>query len=268
MALAPLNPNNQPTLEPVAGPSRAVEQKWTAVTTKRKAPVAPVSVQSKKPAVVPPPLSLPPKRPFRLPPRPSLPTVVVKPVGDEPCTSATLKSMLETHIHPIALGVKVLSCQPATGQGVIVRTETSEMAQKLETAVNTHQELTGKCTASAPNPRHPQLLIYDVPESTGDRSEVEAAFIDRLRVSNNLPSGPIRVVFRLPGRGSFHHWVLAMDPAIFATLKGSRRVHWGFGSFRCREYCEPQQCYKCYRYGHGRAACNAPRALCSRCLGV
>ncbi|GBO41488.1 Putative protein in type-1 retrotransposable element R1DM [Araneus ventricosus] len=141
------------------------------------------------------------------------------------------------------------------------------MAQKLVTAVNTHQELSGKCTAGTPNPRHPQLLIYDVPVSIGERSEVEAAFIDRLRVSNNLPSGSIRVVFRRPGRGSYHHWVLAMDPAIFSILKNSRRVHWGFGSYRCREYCEPQQCYKCYRYGHVRTACNAPRALCSRCLG-
>ncbi|GBM10688.1 hypothetical protein AVEN_7956-1 [Araneus ventricosus] len=141
------------------------------------------------------------------------------------------------------------------------------MARKLEEAVNAHQELSRNCRASAPNPRHPQVLIYDVPDSTGDKSEVEAAFIDKLRVSNNLPPGTIRVVFRRPGRGSFHHLVLAMDPAIFAHLKGSNRLHWGFGSFRFREYCEPQQCFKCYRFGHVRNACSAPRPLCPRCLG-
>ncbi|GBO41476.1 hypothetical protein AVEN_82682-1 [Araneus ventricosus] len=35
------------TLEPVAGPSREVEPKWTVVTSKRKAPIVPVSVQKK-----------------------------------------------------------------------------------------------------------------------------------------------------------------------------------------------------------------------------
>ncbi|GBM36526.1 hypothetical protein AVEN_46004-1 [Araneus ventricosus] len=157
--------------------------------------------------------------------------------------------------------------QPATGQGVIIRTETPEMARKLEEAVNTHQELSRCIRARAPLPRHPQVLIYDVPDSTGEKSEVEAAFIDKLRVSNNLPQGNIRVVFRRPGRGSFHHWVLALDPVIFAHLKGSNRLHWGFGSFRFREYCEPQQCFKCYRFGHVRSACSAPLPLCSMCLG-
>ncbi|GBN70533.1 hypothetical protein AVEN_186876-1 [Araneus ventricosus] len=141
------------------------------------------------------------------------------------------------------------------------------MARNLEEAIITHQELSRCCNSRAPTPRHPQVLIYDVPDSPGEKSEVEAAFIDKLRVTNNLPTGHIRVVFRRSGRGSFHHWVLALDPAIFAQLKGSNRLHWGFGSFRFREYCEPQQCFKCYRFGHVRSTCSAPRVLCSRCLG-
>ncbi|GBM10690.1 hypothetical protein AVEN_7957-1 [Araneus ventricosus] len=95
---------------PVAGPSRAVEQPWTVVTAKRKAPVTQEPVQPKKAAVLPPPLPNPQARPVRLPPRPSLPTVVVKPIGEETQTSANLKSMLEANIHPLALGVRVITC--------------------------------------------------------------------------------------------------------------------------------------------------------------
>ncbi|GBM80000.1 hypothetical protein AVEN_136540-1, partial [Araneus ventricosus] len=121
-----------------AGPSRVVAPPWTVVKAKRKAPAPQVQTQPKKVAVSLPPPPNPPKRDVRLPPRPALPTVVVKPVGEEAQTSTSLKSLLEASIHPLALGVRVITCQPATGQGVIIRTETPVVSTTQNIAQKGH----------------------------------------------------------------------------------------------------------------------------------
>ncbi|GBN70726.1 hypothetical protein AVEN_30274-1 [Araneus ventricosus] len=110
-------------------------------------------------------------------------------------------------------------------------------------------------------------MIYDVPDSPGDRSAVEMTFIDKLRSSNNLPGGEIKVVFRRKGRGSLSHWVLSLSPAVFAAIRETKRLHWGFGSYRFREFSEPLQCFRCFRFGHVRPQCRMQTDRCSKCPG-
>ncbi|GBL97217.1 hypothetical protein AVEN_84927-1 [Araneus ventricosus] len=212
--------------------------------------------------------SRPPKPVPIPPPRPDVPAIVVKPVGDTVTASAALKGLLEAKVSPQSLGVRVLRCQPATGNGVLVRVETSEMADKLVLAINSHPELQVCCEARVPRKRSPQILIYDIPDMPGDKAMVEEEFLDKLRLSNSMPDGDIRVLFRRKGRGSQQHWVLSVAPNIFASFGKSRRLHWGFGSFRFREYCEPLRCFKCYKYGYVRTQCSAPQELCWKCPGV
>ncbi|GBN70707.1 hypothetical protein AVEN_30261-1 [Araneus ventricosus] len=202
-----------------------------------------------------------------LPPRPSFPVALVHPTGESPVAVPALKLMLEQRISPKQLGVKVLACQPAGGNGLLIRTETEDMARTIASAINTNADLGGICTAREPRKRVPQILIYDVPETIGPRETKEAQFIAKLRSSNDLPEGEIRVLFRKKGRGSSHHWVLSMAPTLFQLLPAKRRLHWGFGSLKFREFFEPTRCFKCHRFGHVRQNCSAPKELCSRCPG-
>ncbi|GBN95459.1 hypothetical protein AVEN_29589-1 [Araneus ventricosus] len=249
----------------VPGPSSAVDLPWHTVTSKRKAPTLPRTVLPKRKATSVTQSAVLKNPAVSLQPRSALPAVVVRPVGDVNVTSAQIKGVLEENIHPLQIGVKIISCQPVSGQGVLIRTETPAMAQKLENEINNHPTLNGNCQAKAPNQRRPRIMVYDVPDSPGDRSEVEQAFIEKLRSSNNLPAGEITVVFRRKGRGSLSHWVLSLAPAVFAVLRDTKRLHWGFGSFRFREFCEPLQCFKCFRFGHVRPQCRMQNDLCAKC---
>ncbi|GBM11529.1 Retrovirus-related Pol polyprotein from type-1 retrotransposable element R1 [Araneus ventricosus] len=248
-------------------PDPSVNGPWQTVGKKGKTPVTNLKVIQES-APPPPAASRPTKQVPIPPPRPDVPAIVVKPVGATITASATLKGLLEAKVSPQALGVRVLRCQPANGHGVLVRVETSDMADKLVQAINSHPELQACCEARVPRKRSPQILIYDIPDMPGDRAMAEEEFLDKLRVSNSLPDGDIRVLFRRKGRGSQHHWVLSVAPSIFASFGQSRRLHWGFGSFRFREYCEALRCFKCYKYGHIRTQCSAPQELCSKCPGA
>ncbi|GBN49491.1 hypothetical protein AVEN_55983-1 [Araneus ventricosus] len=141
------------------------------------------------------------------------------------------------------------------------------MAQKLENHINAHPELNGVCRAGAPKRPNPRILIYDVPDLPDDRGEQEALFLTKLGVSNSFPEGAATVLFSRKGRGSSQNWVLSLDPVAYHSIRTSNRIHWGFGSFRFRTFSEPQQCYKCFKFGHTRSGCRVPNDLCSRCPG-
>ncbi|GBN70727.1 hypothetical protein AVEN_30275-1 [Araneus ventricosus] len=112
----------------VPGPSSAADLPWNTVTSKRKAPNLPRLVQPKRKAasVQPPVVSKKPD--VRLQPRSALPAVMVRPIGEVNVSSAQIKGVLEENIRPLEIGVKIISCQPASGQGVLIRTETPAMA--------------------------------------------------------------------------------------------------------------------------------------------
>ncbi|GBM15995.1 hypothetical protein AVEN_108592-1 [Araneus ventricosus] len=129
-----------------------------------------------------------------LKPRQESPTVLVSPLGDALNSSKELKSLLEAHISPRQLGLKVLACLPAADNGVIVKLHTADMATILETHINGHSELNGVCRARAPRRPQPKILIYDVPTLAGDREEQENSFLGKLRSSNSFPEGSVSVL--------------------------------------------------------------------------
>ncbi|GBM14711.1 hypothetical protein AVEN_71992-1 [Araneus ventricosus] len=142
------------------------------------------------------------------------------------------------------------------------------MIQILEQAINNHLDLKDVCVAPEHRKRNPQILIYDVPVTTGDRVAEEATFINQLRYSNSFPPElDIRVLFKRPGRGPYQHWVLSVAPGLFNIIKGTSRLYFGFGSFKFREILEPTRCYKCLKFGHLKANCSALKELCSRSPG-
>ncbi|GBM12771.1 hypothetical protein AVEN_247558-1 [Araneus ventricosus] len=112
----------------------------------------------------------------QLKPRLESPTVIVKPVWDSLDSSLALKRLLEEKISPQQLGLRVLACLPAAGNGVLVKIETAAMATLLEKHINTHPDLISLCTARAPRRPSPRILVYDVPALPGDRGEQEALF--------------------------------------------------------------------------------------------
>ncbi|GBM78068.1 hypothetical protein AVEN_154028-1 [Araneus ventricosus] len=202
-----------------------------------------------------------------LQPRPESPTVIVHPLGDSLTSSQALKHLLEEHIRPQQLGLRVLACLPATENGVLVRVHTAEMAVVLEQHINGHPELNGLCRARAPRRPNPRILVYDVPDLPGTREEQEATFLEKLSLSNSFPAGGVAVLFRKRGRGALQHWVLTLDPVISYCISKTNRLHWGLGSLKYRVFSEPIQCYRCLKFGHTQTCCRAPEVLCSRCPG-
>ncbi|GBL73778.1 hypothetical protein AVEN_230754-1 [Araneus ventricosus] len=216
------------------------------------------------------PLGAPPRKSspsVELHPRFNVPTLLIQPKTDDIVSSAQLKSLLETHIHPLTLGIKIVTCQPAALKGVIVRLWSPEMVNILENAVNTHPALKEVCEARLPRKRQPQIIIYDVPVASGDREVVEREFLQKLCSSNNFHAGSdMRIVCKKPGRGPYQHWVLGLAPGLYNCIKDCTRLYFGFGSFKFKEYLEPVRCYKCLKFGHLRAKCGAQSESCSRCL--
>ncbi|GBL87129.1 hypothetical protein AVEN_218811-1 [Araneus ventricosus] len=202
-----------------------------------------------------------------LQPRPESPTVIVHPLGDSLTSSQALKRLLEEHIRPQQLGLRVLACLPAAENGVLVRVHTAEMATFLEQHINGHPELNGLCRARAPRRPNPRILVYDVPALPGTREEQEANFLGKLRLSNSFPEGGVSVLFRRRGRGALQHWVLTLDPVVSHCISTTNRLHWGLGSLKYRVFSDPIQCYRCLKFGHTQTRCRAPEVLCSRCPG-
>ncbi|GBM52934.1 hypothetical protein AVEN_60127-1 [Araneus ventricosus] len=160
-----------------------------------------------------------------LKPRPESPTVLVQPLGNSVDSSKALRSLLEAHIRPQQLGLRVMSCLPAAECGVMVTLQTNDMTTLLETHINGHPELNGVCRARVPRRPHPRILIYDVPSLPGDREEQENCFLEKLRVSNSFPEGGVSVLFRRRGRGSAQHWVLSLDPVVYHCIRNTNRLH-------------------------------------------
>ncbi|GBO19691.1 hypothetical protein AVEN_42078-1 [Araneus ventricosus] len=202
-----------------------------------------------------------------LKPRPDSPTVLVSPLGDALNSSTELKSLLEAHISPRQLGLRVLACLPAADNGVMVKLHTAEMATILENHINAHPDLNGVCRARAPRRLQPKILLYDVPPMPGNREEQERSFLEKIRISNSFPEGSVSVLFRRSCRGAAQHWVLSLDPVVFHCISGTNRLHWGLGSLKFRPFSEPIQCFRCLKFGHVQSRCRAPEEHCSRCLG-
>ncbi|GBN57971.1 hypothetical protein AVEN_151098-1 [Araneus ventricosus] len=206
----------------------------------------------------------------RLRPKPVLPTVIVRSNSDEIKTAAQLKSRLENTISPNSIGVKIITSRLTINNGVVLQVQTDEMANKIREAINQNDTLKEVCSARKPKVRIPHIIIYDVEkrEEGVTRETEEQILMEKIRKSNSLPPGETKVLFRKKGRGNREHWVVEIAPKIFAQIKDDNRLQCGFGSYRFKEYIEPMRCYKCHRFGHGKATCVQEQELCSKCPGV
>ncbi|GBM81846.1 hypothetical protein AVEN_107939-1 [Araneus ventricosus] len=206
----------------------------------------------------------------QLKPKQQLPTVVVKSVSQEIGTSMQLKERLETAIHPNTLGIKIITSRLTFNKGMVLQVQTNEMAQKLQEAINGHDNLKNICGAHKPKERIPHIMVYDI-EKCGEettREIEEQSFLKKVKESNSLPDGEMKVLFRKKGSGSREHWIISMDPAIFKQIKGEKRIQFGFGSFRFKEFIEPMRCFRCHKYGHGKKTCMVDTEHCSKCPGM
>ncbi|KAF8769827.1 hypothetical protein HNY73_017434 [Argiope bruennichi] len=187
----------------------------------------------------------------------ALPTILVaakisEPMEEENVSKLNIKTLLESHIRPKALGVKIISCREARSKNILISVPTQEMASKLLEAINEHSYLKTVCEARFPQKRDPQIIIYDIDNTGQDKNVEEEDFITRIRTDNNLPAGKIRVLFRKPGRGARSHWVLSVSPNIYKVIKNDKRLHYGFGSKKFKEHLEPIRCQNCLKFGHSK----------------
>ncbi|GBM31523.1 hypothetical protein AVEN_247225-1 [Araneus ventricosus] len=126
----------------------------------------------------------------------SLLTLIIKPANKEIKTSAMLKTAFEGKIKLKDIQVEVLSCRPKQGNGIVVKTKTPEMLEKLKTTIMNDLTLTDKCQVYIPKPRVPHIMIFDIPPQDGDQAAHENNFILQLKESNELTDQEIKVVFK------------------------------------------------------------------------
>ncbi|GBM14116.1 hypothetical protein AVEN_60952-1 [Araneus ventricosus] len=94
----------------------------------------------------------------------TLPTLIIKPANEEIKTSAMLKTALEGKIKLKDIQVEVLSCRPIQGNGIVVKTKTPEMLEKLKTTIMNDLTFRDKCEVYIPKPRVPHIIIFDKTE--------------------------------------------------------------------------------------------------------
>ncbi|GBM00183.1 hypothetical protein AVEN_176419-1 [Araneus ventricosus] len=131
-----------------------------------------------------------------------LPTLIIKPANEEIKTSAMLKTALEGKIKLKDIQVEVLSCRPIQGNGIVVKTKTPEMLEKLKTTIMNYLTLRDKCQVYIPKPRVPHI-IFDIPPQDRDQAAHENNFILQLKESNELTDQEIKVVFKKKGEAVY-----------------------------------------------------------------
>ncbi|GBM32239.1 hypothetical protein AVEN_131627-1 [Araneus ventricosus] len=122
----------------------------------------------------------------------TLPTLIIKPANEEIKSSGMLKTALEGKIKLKDIQVEVLSCRPLQGNGIVVKTKTPEMLEKLKTTIMNDLTLRDKCQVYIPKPRIPHIIIFDIPPQDGDKAAHENNFILQLKESNELTDQEIK----------------------------------------------------------------------------
>ncbi|GIY66195.1 uncharacterized protein CDAR_553561 [Caerostris darwini] len=221
----------------------------SAPKTSRQAPPKPKVQAAKTPRIVP----------------PSRPVVLVYAKIEALEDSVKLKKLLEKNVSLEKEGIKLLSSRPIN-KGLAITPANKESAEKLAEALTTSEALQGKIVLKSPVQKNPWIVVYDLDKSDcRSREKEEKKFLSLLAKDNHLPEGNMQVRFRLKGRGSKEHWVIEVDPNIRKALDDQRRVLAGFSTYRFKDYLEPIQCFKCYKYGHLQSKCTESEQCCSTC---
>ncbi|GBM00048.1 hypothetical protein AVEN_214119-1 [Araneus ventricosus] len=110
-----------------------------------------------------------------------------------------LKTALEGKIKLKDIQVEVLSCRPIQGNGIVVKTKTPEMVEKLKTTIMNDLTLRDKCQVYILKPRVPHIIIFYIPPQDGDQAAHENNFILQLKESNELTDQEIKFVFKKKG---------------------------------------------------------------------
>ncbi|GBL76033.1 Putative protein in type-1 retrotransposable element R1DM [Araneus ventricosus] len=116
----------------------------------------------------------------------TLPTLIIKPANEEIKTSAMLKIPLEGKIKLKDIQVEVLSCRPIQGNGIVVKTKTPEMLEKLKTTIMNDLTLRNKCQMYIPKPRVPSILLkFEEEIETIDSKQKLEKWIEELTITIN-----------------------------------------------------------------------------------
>ncbi|KAF8789857.1 hypothetical protein HNY73_007766 [Argiope bruennichi] len=152
-------------------------------------------------------------------------------------------------------------------KGVLLVTQTLSMKEKLNEALRSCNEVEQKVNISDPKGRDPHIIVHNFERSEEDREKQASRILRRLRKSNALPDGEMRVKFRLRGRGNSESWIIAVTPEIFQVTSTKTRLNCGFSSHPVQEFLQPTMCFKCFRFGHIKAVCQSSEERCPRCTG-
>ncbi|GIX97336.1 uncharacterized protein CDAR_427381 [Caerostris darwini] len=177
--------------------------------------------------------------------------------------SVKLKKLLEKNVSLEREGIKLVRSRPIN-KGLAITPANKESAENLTAALTKSEALQGKIVVKSPVKKNSRIVVHDLDKSDCRSREKKKKFLSLLAKDNHLPEGKMQVRFRLKGRGSKEHWVIEVDP-IIKELGDQRRILAGFSTYRFKDYLEPIQCFKCYKYGHLQAKCIESEQCCSTC---
>ncbi|KAF8794326.1 hypothetical protein HNY73_002317 [Argiope bruennichi] len=126
---------------------------------------------------------------------------IVHPKDDSSFTnSLQVRRHLEKNISLRKIGVTLVASRPVRNKRVLLVTQTLEMKGKLNEALRSCPEVEQKVTISDPKGRDPHIIVHNFEKCEADRERQETKILKRIRKSNALPDGEMRVKFRLRGR--------------------------------------------------------------------
>ncbi|GBN75975.1 hypothetical protein AVEN_198309-1 [Araneus ventricosus] len=149
--------------------------------------------------------------------RASTGVLIVLPKQDSQLTSSKqVLKLLDRNISLGEIGVTMVANKWGKNNSLVLVTKTKQMAETLKKAITDSPTVAEKVEVSDPKGRSPHIIVFDVPaKETEDRAKFEDRWLKKLRKSNNLPEGEMKVKFRRKGRKESQHWIISLDPVVF-----------------------------------------------------
>ncbi|GBO29950.1 hypothetical protein AVEN_209775-1 [Araneus ventricosus] len=184
-------------------------------------------------------------------------TILVYPAKDS-SEATSVEEILKNTIRPEA-NVKIREFTKVKNQGVAVSCDSVKDIQSIISRLDGDNSAKEKVSHRMPGKRHPNIILYDLPNTITDQ-EVQEALRTYTEDGENL-----RTRFKLKGRKpDTSYWVMAPRQH-FLQLKRFRKIAVNWNMFQIKEFFHVKRCQFCQAFGHTRQNCKYTVPNCGIC---
>jgi hypothetical protein len=182
--------------------------------------------------------------------------------------SEVLKAALMKAVNPRTLQIGVRNVRKIREGGIAIEVDSNDEVDKLKTAIE--NTVTDIKSVDRPKPRHPQMLLKNVPRDIEQIDVIQNLFDQNHLISDNYNtieefSEEITLRFHFGKQGSQStNWVIEVSPALRNLILPQGKLNMNWVVCHVVDHCIVNQCFRCLEYGHTKKFCKSKLA-CSHC---